>query len=97
MGLAIISILIVIAVLSPSTNSLKLCIYFSTSGTWSSPHVTGDVPPPDWSFTFTKVSNHQVVLRGGWENMDTYVLDLSRMVSLRTDKIRKIIVIVCFI
>ena len=79
MGLTIISTLIVIAVLSPSTN-----LYFSTSGTWSSPHVTGDVPLPGLSGTFTKVSYHQVVLHKGWVNNNkyTYVLDMSRMVSL---------------
>ena len=57
------------------------------SGTWSSPHFTGDVPSPDWAFSFTKVSNHQVVLHGGWNNKDIYVLDLSRMVRLWINKI----------
>ena len=62
--------------------SYHINVYCLHPGMWSSPHVTGDVPPPDWMFVFTKASNHQVVLHGGLKNKGTYVLDLSRMVSL---------------
>ena len=56
------------------------------SGTWSTPTVTGERPPPLGGFTLTRIGDNQAVLFGGEdEYLDypdaTYILDLSRTVS----------------
>ena len=55
-------------------------------GTWSSPDVSGQRPPPCAYFSFTKIDDHHVMLFGGGQpgrgmTSDLYILDLARMVS----------------
>lgn len=55
-------------------------------GKWSSSTVSGTIPPPCSSFSFTKTDNHHVVLFGGCcsgsvRTDDVHILDLRRMVS----------------
>ena len=38
----------------------------STLGEWSSPWVTGQPPPPCYSFTLTSVGERRAALFGGW-------------------------------
>ena len=59
---------------------------FFLSGTWSSPAVSGERPPPCSAFTFTMIDDNHAVLFGGFqapgpkETNDVYILDLARMV-----------------
>ena len=55
-------------------------------GTWSSPNVSGQRPPPCSDFSLTETDDHHVVLFGGYQpgrgrTSDLYILDLTRMVS----------------
>ncbi len=63
---------------------MKVCILLTT-GTWSTPQVTGTPPPPCAWFSFDLFDEHHAVLCGGetkdgW-NKDTYILDVQQWVG----------------
>ena len=65
-----------------------IVLYYSSSlsGTWSTPKVSGQIPPPCAYFSFTKIDHHRVLLYGGERYgqkglSDLYILDLTAMVS----------------
>ena len=59
-----------------------LLIY--TSGEWSTPSVTGEVPPPCAGFTLTKISHTSALLYGGYNPQsgtcirDCYIMQVTR-------------------
>ena len=48
--------------------------------------IARDVPPPDWVFTFTKVSNHQVVLHGRKTRTGPGLVEDGRVVNRTNQK-----------
>ena len=51
------------------------------SGTWSSPNVTGERPPPCSTFTFTSVGEKRAALFGGRSELaigNLFIVELSR-------------------
>ena len=55
------------------------------AGEWSSPSITGQPPPPCYSFTLTPVGERRAALFGGWSGSgrltfcdDLFIVDLSR-------------------
>ena len=53
------------------------------AGEWSSPNITGQPPPPCYSFTLTPVGERRAALFGGGSgqktiNHDLFIVDLSR-------------------
>ncbi len=69
--------------------NLPACEYFTIMynyniyiGNWSSLGVTGNAPNGNAYFTFTKVSDRQVIRYGGQYDNAIHLLDLSSMVSM---------------
>ena len=63
---------------------LSLC-YNNIKGKWSSPTISGQCPPPCWSFTLTTLSNNKSVLYGGQcydshvvYNNDVYTVEMTK-------------------
>ena len=53
------------------------------AGEWSSPNITGQPPPPCYSFTLTPVGERRAALFGGFSGSgafsdDLFIVDLSR-------------------
>ena len=50
-------------------------------GKWTSPTVTGDRPPPIYSFTLTSITNTTAILFGGYDghrySNDVYVFEFT--------------------
>ena len=69
-------------------NSQCVCVcvcsyyFYYFLGEWTSPTVTGDRPPPIYSFTFTSITNTTAILFGGdigarRYNNDVYVFEFT--------------------
>ncbi len=57
------------------------------TGTWFTPQVTGDVPPPGAWFSLTAIDGNRAILFGGsikgigWSNK-SFILDMNKWVSI---------------